>query len=578
MLRLFRIFFKAQNTRPFFVLFCLLLASLSEAMSISALLPAIAAVSGGGGSGSGFEAAINSAITSLGLSPTLPTMILILVGFMVLKSALAFAALSYAGVAASRVAISFRRRLIAAIFDARWSFFADQKSGRFANVIASDAGRAGDAYLYSAQVIAFGIQAIAYILVALAINWKLALMGVGASVFIAIVMRQLIRSAKRAGYKQTSRTEALTVYMMDMLTNIKPLKTMQRHEAMLGSVTGMLKKLKRALVNRELSKAGLAQGSDALMAIIVGVVLYFASTYAKVTLPELVVSGVIFFQIISIVSKLQRLLQQSVQVESAYLRTDELIRNAEANRETLDGRIQPPAGKPCSFEAVSFSHGDKVVISNVTFDIPASAITVLSGPSGSGKTTLIDLLIGLHRPSAGRILIGGIPLEEIDLKAWRRMIGYVPQELSLFHTTIRDNITLGDENISDAAVMAALTRAGASDFISALPQGLATDVGEMGSKFSGGQRQRISLARALVTDPKTLILDEVTSALDPQTEAGIVENISALRGEYTIIAITHRPAWTRVADRLYKVSHGKVTAAEPPGGVVKQKPGSVNVQ
>jgi ATP-binding cassette subfamily C protein len=107
--------------------------------------------------------------------------------------------------------------------------------------------------------------------------------------------------------------------------------------------------------------------------------------------------------------------------------------------------------------------------------------------------------------------------------------------------------------------MDALRQAGATDFVSELDQGLDTNVGEIGGKLSGGQRQRISLARALVTKPEILILDEVTSALDPKTEAEIITNIAALRRKYTIIAITHRPGWTRIADRLYKVHNGKVT-------------------
>ena len=109
-------------------------------------------------------------------------------------------------------------------------------------------------------------------------------------------------------------------------------------------------------------------------------------------------------------------------------------------------------------------------------------------------------------------------------------------------------------------IAVALEQAGASGFVHALPQGLDTDVGEMGVKLSGGQRQRLSLARALVTKPKLLVLDEVTSALDPLTESEIVDNISALSAHYTVVAITHRPAWTEVANRLYAVSEGRVTS------------------
>jgi ATP-binding cassette subfamily C protein len=190
--------------------------------------------------------------------------------------------------------------------------------------------------------------------------------------------------------------------------------------------------------------------------------------------------------------------------------------------------------------------------------MPSRQVTVLKGLSGSGKTTLVDLLIGLHRPQSGRITVSGTPLEDIDIIKLRRRIGYVSQELSLLHAPLRENICLGDESLTEADIAHAVQLAGLEDFIASLPQGLDTSAGEMGARLSGGQRQRIALARALVTRPDILILDEVTSALDPATEAEIVGNIRTLAHAFTIIVITHRDAWVDVADRLYEVRDGRV--------------------
>ena len=333
---------------------------------------------------------------------------------------------------------------------------------------------------------------------------------------------------------------------------------------MVQGLSGLLRRIKRSLVTIHLARNGVIQGSDALQNIMTGAFIYTAYVLFGLSLPELLVTGIVFFQIINNLTKLQKQVQVAVVIESSYVRTIELINRAEARKEIHTGTTAPDLGTGCSFEGVTFAHGKTPVILNATFDIPANRITVLQGPSGSGKTTLIDLLIGLNTAQKGRILIGEKPVETIDIKAWRQSIGYVPQELMLFHDTIHENISLSNPDISTQAIKAALEQAGASDFIAALPQGLETDVGEMGSRLSGGQRQRIALARALVTNPKILILDEVTSALDPETEAGIVSNIASLRGRYTIIAITHRPAWTKIADRLYTISKGHVSSPKTP--------------
>jgi ATP-binding cassette subfamily C protein len=561
MRQLLTIFFTAEGTKPWLVLTCLLLAGLAEAGSIGTLLPAASSILDSGASGgTGAGPAIKSFIETLGIPASLGNLLIIVVSLMVAKSVLAFAALSYSGITSARVAINLRRKLIKAIFDARWSFYADQSGGRFANAISNDATRAGDAYQFAAIVVAGIVQLLAYASVAVFIDWRIALLGGVGSAILYFAMNALIRTSKRSGYKQTDRVSDLTVDMVDMLNNIKALKSMDRYGLMVQGLSGLLKRIKRSLTTIQIAKQGVIQGSDALIVLMTGAGAYVAYTYLNTTLPEMIVTGIVFFQIVSNLSKLQKQMQTAVVIESSYVRTMELIKRAEEQKENHTGTATPNLGTGCKFEGVTFAHGTAPVVSNATFDIPANRITVLQGPSGSGKTTLIDLLIGLNTAQKGRILIGGMPVETIDIKAWRQSIGYVPQELMLFHDTIHENISLSNPNVSTEAIVAALEQAGARDFIASLPHGIETDVGEMGGRLSGGQRQRIALARALVTNPKILILDEVTSALDPETEAEIVSNIASLRGRYTIVAITHRPAWTKIADRLYTISKGHVSS------------------
>ena len=151
------------------------------------------------------------------------------------------------------------------------------------------------------------------------------------------------------------------------------------------------------------------------------------------------------------------------------------------------------------------------------------------------------------------MLLDGVPLDEIDLRSWRRQIGYVPQELILLHDSVYANVALGNPGIGKSDVRRALEIAGAWAFVDALPNGMMTTVGQAGAKLSGGQRQRIALARALASRPKLLILDEVTSALDPKTEQEICDNIRSMAHDTTILAITHRPTYLEIADRIYQV-------------------------
>lgn len=565
MKQLLSIFFRAEGTRPWLVLACLLLAGVAEAGSVGTLLPAASSVlDSTARSGNGAGLVIKSFIEGLGIQPSLGNLLIIVVSLMVLKSLLAFAALSYSGITSARVAINLRRKLIKAIFDARWSFYAEQSGGRFANAISNDATRASEAYQYAAIVVAGIVQLLAYAAVAIFIDWRIAILGGVAGAILSLAMSSLLRISKRSGYKQTDRVSNLTVDMVDMLNNIKALKSMDRYGLMVQGLSGLLKRIKRSLITIQIAKQGVTQGSDALVVLMTGAGAYAAYTYLNTSLPEMIVTGIVFFQIVSNLTKLQKQLQTAVVIESSYVRTVELIERAEAQKEIHAGTAMPALGAGCRFEGVTFAHGTTPVILNATFDVPANKITVLQGPSGSGKTTLIDLLIGLNTAQSGKIFIGKQPIETVDIKAWRQSIGYVPQELMLFHDTIRENISLSNPDISADAVLAALDQAGAREFINAMPDGIETDVGEMGGRLSGGQRQRIALARALVTNPKILILDEVTSALDPETEAEIVSNIASLRGRYTIIAITHRPAWTKIADRLYTISKGHVSSPKTP--------------
>ena len=200
-------------------------------------------------------------------------------------------------------------------------------------------------------------------------------------------------------------------------------------------------------------------------------------------------------------------------------------------------------------------------ISSVTLDIPPGSLVAIVGPSGSGKTTLVDLIIGALQQDKGNVLISGSTPREV-IQKWPGAISYVPQDVIIINGNIRENIALGYQasDVPDALVVDAAKKAQLHDLIELSNAGLETHVGEGGSKISGGQRQRLGIARALLTNPKLLVLDEATSSLDGETENRLTSSLSLLHGNVTVIMIAHRLSTVRFADIVVYVEGGKVRA------------------
>jgi len=214
------------------------------------------------------------------------------------------------------------------------------------------------------------------------------------------------------------------------------------------------------------------------------------------------------------------------------------------------------------YEQVTFSYiAGQPVLQNCSLEIPHGSIVALVGPSGGGKSTLADLVLRFYDPTDGRIAIDGLDIREITLSSLRQLIGVVTQETLLFNISVQDNIRFGRPEATDEEVERASRAANAHDFISALPEGYDTRVGERGTRLSGGERQRIAIARAILCDPQILILDEATSSLDSESETLIQEAISRLLKGRTTLVIAHRLSTIQQADCIYVVDKGRIVEA-----------------
>ncbi len=547
---------RAYPGRTAIMLVALCVAGVAEGLSLTTLLP-LMSVAVGGSADSGLGRTLVEFLARFELQPTIGVMLLIIVGGMVLKSLLLLVANRQVGYTVAHIATSLRLELIEALLASRWEYYLRQHTGALANSIATEAYRAATGFQYGAIVISLAVQAVVYVVVALLVSWQATLASLAIGTFFLITMHELVRASRRAGARQTRLMRALLSYLTDVLGSVKPLKAMARDNVAEAVLRDQNQQLESAMKREVMSKETLRALQEPMVAALAAAGLYLALAIWKMSLAEVMVLVFLLVRILTLLNKMQRQFQHQTAQDSAYWALRASAAEARRAVEQYTGTAAPSLDLGIRIANVWFGYGNKSVFRGLDMDIPAGSFTAVVGESGIGKSTLLDLLCGLARVETGQILIDGTTIEELDLKRWRRLIGYVPQDNVLLHDTICANVLVGERNLTRADAERALCQAGAWDFIAAMPDGMDTVVGERGGLISGGQRQRIALARALAHGPKLLVLDEPTSALDPESEKLICATLRELAGALTIVAVSHQPAMAAVADRIYSFDGGQ---------------------
>jgi ATP-binding cassette subfamily C protein len=473
-----------------------------------------------------------------------------------LRGAMSLLANRQVGYTVAHIATDLRVTLIRATMQARWKHYLDQSVGGLSNAIATEAQRASETFQLGAEMSAMCLTSLVYLAIAFSIAPEA---GIGAAVaggVLVLALRVLIRKSRRAGQRQTTLQKSLLTLIAAQFAAAKPLKAMAREDHVDALLTDETQLLQRALRKQVISKGALTALQEPIMVIMAIVGFFVGTSTLDIPVTQLVLMLFLLVRVVNYLAKGQKAYQQLVIHESAYWSVMSAIDAARGAREPAGGSRPATFLRQIDLEAVHFSHdGRHKVLNGVSARLTARGLTLLVGPSGSGKTTLLDLVVGLREPDAGRVLVDGVPMPELDLRAWRRQIGYVPQESVMVDESVAHNLTLG-EQVSEEKIREALRDADALQFVEAMPEGLATRVGHGGSRLSGGQRQRLAIARALIHEPKLLILDEATSNLDPGAQDAIIETVGRLKTRMAVLAVTHTEKLVREADQVWRLSEG----------------------
>jgi len=553
-----------------FMVLALLLAGILEGIGLSMLLPLLSITVGGqitsgdvsaanaANESSKLESMVTEAFSAVGVTPSVGSLLVVIICAITLKSVMMLVAKKQVGFTVARVATDLRLALLRALLATRWEHYLSQSVGSLANAMATEAQRASRAYLCGVMMTAFVIQALVYALIAFLVSWKVTLFALAAGFVILYLLKRFVHKARKAGLRQTDLLKSLLALMADTLQSIKPLKAMGRENLADYLLKKKTYRLNKALQKQVFNKEVLRAFQEPLLAVFLALGLYLVLVFWNLPLSTVMVMVYLTAQLMKQLNKVQERYQEMVIFESAFWSLQGMTQEVEQQQETMGGTRKPLLNEEIRFKNISFAYDEQYVLQNASMTFPVGQITAIAGTSGSGKTTVVDLIIGLLRPQAGEVWIDDLSLSQIQMKSWRRMIGYVPQETLLLHDSILNNVTLGDPDLNTDNAIDALRAAGIWEFVESLPQGLHSIVGERGGKLSGGQRQRIAIARALVHKPKVLILDEPTSALDPENEAAVFDTLEQLRGKLTIIVISHQPDLVSLADQAYRIQDGQV--------------------
>ncbi|WP_372722860.1 ABC transporter ATP-binding protein [Immundisolibacter sp.] len=563
-MRLLLHFARAYPARGLLTLLALLLAGLLDGLDLSSLLTMLVSVSGDSAGLPLPARQVTQFLAAMGIPPGLGPLLVLMVAAMVAKALLTLAANAQVGYTVARVATDLRLGLLRAVLASRWEYYLHTPIGGLSNAISGEANRASNAYFNAAQMIALLVQAVIYTALALLVSWQATLVALGIGGALMGAMGGLVRRARRAGARQSQLTAALVTYLTDVLQSVKPLKAMGREDLADGILASQTRQIDKALRKQVIAKEALPAVQEPLLASLAAGGLYLAMVHLGMSLAAVMVVIFLLARVLGYFTKVQRQYQHMVSSEAAYWLLHAAITKARAAAEPPAGGARPCLEHGIALKHVRFAYGEQAVLDDISLDIPAGQLTTLIGPSGAGKTTLVDVVIGLLSPQSGEVLIDGQPLAQLDRRAWRRMIGYVPQDTLLLHDSVLANVTLGDPALGRDDAERALRLAGAWEFVAELPNGLDTPVGERGGKLSGGQRQRIAIARALVHRPALVILDEPTSALDAAAEAAVRDTLRELKTHYTLLAITHRPALLDVSDHVHHIVGGRLRTANEP--------------
>ena len=499
---------------------------------------------------------------TINLKPTL-TYILILYALLAITQAFIYRLQTISNqTLISNFAQYLKTNLYNTISNTSWLFFLRNKSSYFAQALTTEIDRIYSGTYFLLQLISNSIIILIYSILAFTVSFKMTMIVLTIGLFISFLLKNEIKKSHDLGRDFTTQYGKAYSSTLEHLGALKTIKCYNKEQDSKLLFNKLIRNIETLNLKTTSVSANVKFLFDLTSALVITMTLYISFEILKIQAANLFFLFFLFARIMPRISTLQ---QNQIQVASVLPAFENIItiqESCKSNSDTLNkgtNKIPIIFNKNIELSNISFGYEKgQETISNISLLIERGKTTAIVGPSGSGKSTIIDLIIGLLIPNKGTILIDGIPLTAETTTSWREQISHVSQDTFLFNDSIRANLLWACPHASEKEILEAVKISSLKGFISSLPNGLETIIGDRGVLLSHGERQRLALARAILRKPSLLILDEATSSLDSENEKYIQETIEQFHGNITVLIISHRLSTICNSDKIYVLDSGNI--------------------
>ncbi|HVH09072.1 MAG TPA: ABC transporter ATP-binding protein [Gemmatimonadales bacterium] len=491
----------------------------------------------------------------------LRNVVLVLLGALLLKNALAYVASLSSVVIQENVVRDLRVQLFEHLQTLPLGFFQRTRGGQLLARVINDTDQVKTAITAAlAALLQNASLIVVYLAILVGLSWRLTLVALVCAPILVLIMRPMVGRVRRRSREQADQRGELTSLVSELVASIKLVRAYvaeafetDRFRALADrNRKGVLRAQRYALLTSPVSEV--FAGAVIVLILAVGTQLALRDTGGAALITFIAVA-------LRLMSPVKSVANYPTAMAGALAAADRVfeVLDLTATEGARPGEGVAHFERTIEYRGVSFSYnGEAPVLQGVDLEVRRGQVAAVVGPSGAGKTTLVDLLPRFYEPTAGTILVDGLPVTRFTRTSLRALMGIVSQETILLNDTVFANIAYGRRDFTLEQVQAAARAANAHDFIAQLPERYDTLLGERGTRLSGGERQRIAIARALLRDPPILILDEATSALDMESERLVQEAIDRLMAHRTTFVIAHRLATVQHADVIVVLADGRI--------------------